>query len=96
MSTIIGGTLVEWDYNKNLINIKKNGISFEVAALVFADKQRIELYDDEHSQDEERYIVLGRVHGILYVVYTMRGEAARIISARMATKTERRIYIERK
>lgn len=92
METIIERTLVEWDDNKNLINIKKHGISFETAALVFADEERIEYFDKLHSINEDRYVVLGCVQGILYVVYTMRGEAARIISARMATPTERKIY----
>lgn len=92
MKTTIAETLVEWDDNKNRINIRKHGISFETAALVFADEERIEYYDKLHSQDEDRFIVLGCVQGILYVVYTMRGEAARLISARMATPTERRIY----
>lgn len=87
MKTIISETLVEWDDNKNKINIKKHGISFETAALVFADEERIEYLDKIHSIEEDRYIVLGCVQGILYVVYTMRGEAARIISARMATAT---------
>ena len=84
--------LVEWDDNKNRVNIKKHGISFETAALVFADDERIEYYDKLHSQDEDRYVVLGCVQGILYVVYTMRGEAVRLISARMANQTERKIY----
>lgn len=92
MKTTIAETLVEWDDNKNQINIRKHGISFETAALVFADEERIEYYDKLHSQDEDRYIVLGCVQGILYVVYTMRDEAARIISARMATSRERKIY----
>lgn len=85
-------TLVEWDDNKNRINIRKHGISFETAALVFADEERIEYYDKLHSQDEDRYVVLGCAQGILYVVYTMREEAARLISARMATPTERKLY----
>ena len=85
-------TLVEWDDNKNRINIRKHGISFETAALVFADEERIEYYDKLHSQDEDRYVVLGCVQGILYVVYTMREEAARLISARMATPTDRNGY----
>ncbi len=85
-------TLVEWDDNKNRINIRKHGISFETAALVFADEERIEYYDKLHSQDEDRYVVLGCVQGILYVVYTMREEAARLISARMARPTERKLY----
>ena len=92
MKTTIAETLVEWDDNKNQINIRKHGISFETAALVFADEERIEYYDKLHSQDEDRYIVLGCVQGILYVVYTMRGDVARLISARMATPAERRIY----
>ncbi len=78
MKSEIGGTLAEWDENKNQQNIKKHGISFQTAALVFAD--------------EERYVVLGCVQRILYVVYTMRGEYARLISARVATPYERRIY----
>ena len=92
MKTTIVETLVEWDDNKNRLNIKKHGISFETAALVFADEERIEYFDRLHSQDEDRYVVLGCVQGILYVVYTMRGQAARIISARMANFQERRIY----
>ena len=92
MKTSIGETLVEWDDKKNLINIRKHGISFETAALVFADEERIEYYDKLHSLDENRYVVLGCVQGVLYVVYTMRGEAARLISARLATSTERKIY----
>ena len=92
MKTNISDVLVEWDDNKNRVNIKKHGISFETAALVFADDERIEYYDKLHSQDEDRYVVLGCVQGILYVVYTMRGEAVRLISARMANQTERKIY----
>ncbi|MBR1560509.1 MAG: BrnT family toxin [Clostridia bacterium] len=92
MRKIISETLIEWDENKNSINIRKHGISFDTAALVFADEERIEYFDRLHSIDEDRYIVIGCVQGILYVVYTMRGEAARLISARMATPMERRIY----
>lgn len=92
MKTTIAETLVEWDDNKNRVNIRKHGISFATAALVFADEERIEYYDRLHSQNEDRYVVLGCVQGVLYVVYTMRGEAARLISARLATPTERKIY----
>ena len=59
---------------------------------MFADEDRIEYFDEIHSVSEDRYVVLGCVQGILYVVYTMRGEAARLISARMANEIERRIY----
>ena len=92
MKANIEDILVEWDDDKNKTNIRKHGISFETAALVFADDNRIEYYDEIHSIDEDRYIVLGCVHGVLFVVYTMRGEAARLISARIATSKERRIY----
>ena len=92
MKTEIAEVIVEWDDNKNKINIQKHGISFETAALVFADEERIEYYDEIHSVNEDRYVVLGCVQGILYVVYTMRGEATRLISARMANAIERRIY----
>lgn len=78
---------VEWD------DKKKHGISFETAALVFADVDRVEYYARIHSSiDEDRYVVIGRVQGILCVIYTMRNETARIISARLATSIERRIY----
>lgn len=92
MKKTISDILVEWDDEKNDINKKKHGISFETAALVFADEERIEYFDQLHSTDEDRYVVLGCVQGILYVVYTMRDEAVRLISARMATPVERRIY----
>ena len=59
----IGEYIVEWDDVKAEINRKKHGISFETAALVFADEERIEYYDKLHSQEEDRYIVLGCVQG---------------------------------
>ena len=92
MKTTVSQVLVEWDEQKDQLNRQKHGISFETAALVFADENRIEYFDKLHSLDEDRFIVLGCVQGILYVVYTMRGEAARLISARIATPKERRIY----
>ena len=84
--------LIEWDDNKNKENIRKHGISFETAKLVFADKNRIEYYDQLHSFDEDRYVVLGMVHNVLFVIYTIRKENIRIISARCATKAERDVY----
>ncbi|MCR5398299.1 MAG: BrnT family toxin [Lachnospiraceae bacterium] len=90
----IDGIAVEWDDNKNNNNIKKHGISFDTAALIFADENRIEYFDKLHSVDEDRYVVIGCVHGILFVVYTMRDGMVRLISARMATSVERKIYYE--
>ena len=55
---MIAETLVEWDEVKNQRNIEKHGISFETAALVFADEERIEYYDKLHSQEEDRYVII--------------------------------------
>ena len=84
----------EWDDEKNAANIKKHGISFETAAKVFADPYYIEVYDSEHSAEEDRYIALGLVEDVLFVVFTERKEAIRLISARLATEIERRFYYD--
>ena len=83
---------VEWDEQKNQTNYAKHGIRFETAALVFADENRIEYYDEIHSTEEDRYVVIGLVNHVLFVVYTMRKDTIRIISARLATRIERNIY----
>ena len=90
----VNGLVVEWDENKNEVNKKKHGISFESAALVFADEHYLELYDDEHNTEEDRYIAIGVVDDVLFVVHTMRNENVRMISARLATKRERRFYYD--
>jgi len=72
----------EWDYDKNLINQEKHGVSFALAQLAFLDRQRIILEDLEHSQDEKRYYCLGQVsEGILTVRFTYRKRKIRIIGA---------------
>ena len=86
--------IFEWDDEKNRINMEKHGIDFETAMLVFNDMQRIEIYDVEHSTTEDRYNTIGMVHDVLFVVYTERKENIRLISARLATKTERSIYYD--
>ena len=92
MSTTINNIVFEWDDEKNRINKRKHHISFETAEKVFADDHRIEWFDEEHSAEEDRYITLGMVDNILHVVYTERGEAIRLITARRADKHERRKY----
>lgn len=57
-------------FGKNISNIEKHGVSFEVAKYVFDDVDYIEIYDDLHSDYEDRYIVLGCVEDVLFVVYT--------------------------
>ena len=84
----------EWDEDKNKINLEKHGIDFETAILVFNDMQRIEIFDLEHSVEEDRYNTIGMVNDVLFVVYTERKDNIRLISARLATKTERSIYYE--
>lgn len=89
--------LFEWDDEKARANIKKHGIDFETAARVFADENRLEIYDEEHSEDEDRYITIGMIDNVacvVMVVYTERGEAVRLISARKATSQERRMYYD--
>lgn len=88
--------LFEWDPEKNLINQRKHRISFETAVGVFWDDNRIELYDEAHSVDEDRYIAIGSVGEVLFVVYTERRDAIRLISARLANEWERRLYYDRK
>ena len=87
--------IFEWDESKERINISKHGIDFSTAALVFGDDNRIEKYDDLHSISEDRYITIGEINGIaiiVVVVYTERENSIRIISARLATKSEKEAY----
>ena len=86
--------LFEWDGEKAAANLKKHGISFDDAMLVFADEYRKEFYDAAHSLDEDRYHTIGMVDRLLFVVYTERGEYVRIISARLANRHEKRMYYD--
>ncbi len=91
----------EWDTNKEKINIQKRGITFEQASYVFADPFALSKYDDEHSEDEDRWVLIGKSLSevVLVVVHTFRddngAEFVRIISARRATKRERQAYHKR-
>ena len=87
----------EWDDNKEQKNIAKHGLDFRTAMLVFGDENRIEMYDEAHSLTEDRFITIGAINGVvtvLYVVYTEREDAIRIISARCATRREKEVYYE--
>lgn len=85
----------EWDADKAALNLRKHGVRFETAAWVFNDANRIELYDSEHSTDEDRYNTIGMVDNILFVVYTERKNRIRLISARPANRKERSLYYDR-
>ena len=89
---IVEEYVVEWDDEKNEKNFRKHGIYFEEAARIFLDKNRIDDYDEFHSDFEDRIKVIGRVRNILAVIYTERGEKYRLISARKATKKEEAEY----
>ena len=83
----------EWDEKKEQINMRKHGIDFKTASHVFLDERRIEYYDEAHSSvGEDRFITIGSARKVMVIVYTEREDALRIISARLATKKERRIY----
>lgn len=87
----------EWDENKNRTNKIKHGVSFDEAETVFDDKYAIFLYDESHSSDEERFIIIGidSLFRELMVCHCYRGgddEIIRIISARKATKNEIELY----
>jgi len=91
----------EWDKNKEKINIQKHGVTFEQASYVFADQFALSKFDDEHSEDEDRWVLLGKSlnETLLLVVHTFRDnngiEFVRIISARKATQKEKQTYQKR-
>jgi uncharacterized DUF497 family protein len=86
----------EWHPSKAAANLKKHQVSFEEAQTVFYDDFAVQFFDDEHSQEEERFLLLGMsVHSkLLLVCHCERqgGEVIRIISARKATKRESAFY----
>jgi uncharacterized DUF497 family protein len=91
----------EWDNNKEKTNILKHGVTFTQASYVFSDPFVLNKFDDEHSDDEDRYVLLGKSlnETVLVVVHTFRDkdgiEFVRIISARKATKNEKKVYQKR-
>jgi len=86
----------EWDPRKAATNLSKHGVSFEEAATVFGDPLGRFVADPRHSSEEERLVLLGssREERLLAVMFVDRRETIRIISARRATRRERRDYEE--
>ena len=86
----------EWDSNKANQNLEKHGISFEEAISVFYDERAVEFYDDEHSEWENRFLMLGLSarFRLLLVCHCIKKDeqVIRIISARKATKNEAKYY----
>lgn len=87
-------TEFEWDPRKAATNVRKHGIRFADAVLVLEDERAITMQDD--VDDEMRYVTIGMdaLARVLTVVYTWRGNTARLISARPATPNETRHYLE--
>jgi uncharacterized DUF497 family protein len=88
--------IVEWDNRKAAANLRKHGVSFDEAATVLEDPLAVTYGDPDHSEEESRFLTFGQssTGRILVVAHTEREEAIRLISARQATRTERRAYEE--
>lgn len=87
----------EWDENKNRINQRKHGISFEEAQNVFYDERAILFDDPDHSEEEERFLIIGNTDDKICIVshcYKDCKNTIRLISARKATQKEKAIYFE--
>lgn len=88
------GLLFEWDGAKARQNLKKHRVSFEEASTIFGDPLSATIDDPLHSGEENRFVTVGQSvrHRLLVVVHTDRGDRIRIISARVATRNERKSY----
>jgi uncharacterized DUF497 family protein len=86
----------EWDKDKAASNLKKHKVSFDEAGTVFGDTLSRTFADPDHSIDEDRYVTIGASDRgrVLIVSHTNRGNRVRIISARIATRRERKAYEE--
>ena len=90
---------IEWDARKNAANRRKHGVSFEEASTVFGDDRALLLDDPDHSDEEDRFILLGLSASLNTLVvchcYREAEEVIRLISARKATRAERHEYARR-
>ena len=88
---------IEWDPRKAEANRRKHGVTFEDAQTVFADERARLIDDPDHSEEEERFVLLGLSSSLrlLVVVHCYRadGNVIRIVSARKATRDEQRFYV---
>jgi len=86
----------EWDSRKASSNLSKHGVKFETAATVFGDPSSLTIPDPDHSVMERRFITMGRTFNgkLLVVVHTDRGDNIPIISARGASRRERKLFEE--
>jgi uncharacterized DUF497 family protein len=89
----------EWDDNKNIANQKKHRVSFEEAQTAFVDENALLIYDPDHSDEEDRFVLLGLSAKLRTLVvchcYQKSNDCVKIISARKATRREQNNYWER-
>ena len=87
----------EWDPKKATLNLRKHGVSFEDPQSVFSDENGLLIDDPDHSEEEDRFVLLGLSHSLRLLVvvhcYRSEGKVIRIISARKADAQERSIYL---
>lgn len=90
------GYIFEWDPAKAEANVRKHDVTFDEASTVFGDPLNLLMSDPDHSLDEERYLLLGMSNRrrLLVVAFAERPPRTRLISARRATRRERRQYEE--
>jgi len=86
----------DWDDGKAQVNLAKHGVSFQEAASVFDDPLSITFPDPSHSLEEDRSVIIGHSERgrLLFVSHMDRGDQMRLISARQATRQEKRVYEE--
>jgi len=86
----------EWDGEKADTNFAKHAVAFEEALTCFHDPEQVAFYDPDHSEDEDRELLIGHSSQgrLLIVCYTLRGQIARLISARKATRREAKTYAQ--
>jgi hypothetical protein len=86
---------IVWDDSKNAANRRKHGVSFEEASALFTDgDEYLEIFDETHSEEEDRFVAIGPIaRGLVLVAYAEGdNDAVRIMSARRATKREALLY----
>ena len=90
------GLRFTWDREKASRNLEKHGVSFEEGATVFGDPLSLTVADPEHSDDENRFVIIGQSFRgrLLVVVHVERDERIRIVNARPATRREKKTYEE--
>ena len=90
----------DWDPRKSAANKRKHGVTFEEAATVFSDENALLIADPDHSDEEDRFVLLGLSASLRTLVvchcYRSGGDVIRIISARKADRSEQALYLERR